>query len=207
MRDTLWAFGVSTAEVLRFGYCLWWWRLRWAVWWEYRRFDIGSLLEKYEARRSEEYSYGETPTATLARILELANLPSGSSFLDLGSGRGVSVMAASFMGFQAFGLELIDEYVRFSHRVARRLNLQVDIRQADILRDDWPQTDILHLNSTAFPFDFRENLMERLQDLEVESLVSTFDWELNTSNFETLQTLRLPVTRGTVLWRLYRKLT
>lgn len=202
LKDFAWALSLSCVEVLRFGSRAWWWRLRWAVAQEFKGLDIQALVSKKSASGGQELSYGETPTVTLARILELAELEPGSRFVDLGSGRGVTVMAAGLMGYKAAGLEIVGEYVERSRRAARRLGLEVELRQGDLLCEEWPEGGLYLLNSTAFPEPFREQLWSRLRELPSGVLVVTFDWVLE--EFEQTASLRLPVTRGTVMCRVYR---
>lgn len=171
------------------------------MWREFRELDIEALVN---SSRGGELSYGETPTVTLARILELAELAPGAGFVDLGSGRGVTVVAAALLGYRAAGMELLNEYVERSRKVATRVGVEVDFGQGDFLLEEWPKAELYLLNSTAFPADFRQRLNLRFQQLESGTLVCTYDWELESAEFDQLHALRLPVTRGTVLCRLFR---
>lgn len=204
-RDQLaWAGGLSLLEVLRFGPCWWWWRLRWAVIQEYRGFDIQEVVSRHTAGGAQELSYGETPTVTLARLFELADLEPRARFVDLGSGRGLTVLAAALMGYEACGLELLEEYVKRARNVARRLKIQAEFRHSDILEEPWPEAELYLLNSTAFPQGFRDRLTPRLASLQRASIIVTYDWELSDEFFQEISSLRLPVTLGTVLCRLYQ---
>lgn len=201
--DLPWALTLSLLELLRFGHCRWWWKLRFAAWEEFRDLDVSELLAKNNGRC--ELAYGETPTATLAKILELAALPHGGHFLDLGAGRGLSVLAAGLMGYRSSGIELLEEYVVRSRRIADKMALAVDLRVGNFLVDDWPRSDLILVNSTAFPENMRVTLQRRLAQLDSDTRIATFDWELPSQDFSELQALTLPVTRGTVLCRIYRK--
>lgn len=204
MNHLLWAVWLSLVEILRFGYCGWWWRLRWALWRESRHLNVDHVSQS-AARQNPELSYGETPTATLARILELSELSAGSSFLDLGCGRGATVVAADFLGYRAHGLELIEEYVEVARRVAASLGRPVDFTQGDMLEVPWPEADLSLLNSTEFPEEFRSKLVARLEALPLDSVVVTYDWKLPESAFREFCSLTLPVSRGTVDCRLFRR--
>lgn len=196
------AFSLSALEVLRFGHCCWWWKLRWAVWKEFKDLDVAGIVAHSEA---VELSYGETPTVTFARILEICALKPGARFVDLGAGRGVLVLAASMMGYSATGLEIVADYVSRASEAARRLGVEVDLREQDILNGEWPEGDLYLLNSTAFPQDMRIALLARLKNLSPNSLVVTYDWTLDPSHFREQSALTLPVTRGTVTCRVYRR--
>lgn len=198
LRELPWAVTLSAAEVARFGWFPWWWKLRWIMWREFRGLEFGAVVGN-----GHEFDYGETPTVTLGRILELAELSTGSTVVDLGAGRGLVVMAAACLGYRARGLELVSEYVERSRLVARRMGLEVDLCEGDFLTQEWPEGDLYLLNSTAFPEAVRSRLRERLSALSPRSLVVTYDWEIQGTEFELLQTLRLPVTRGTVVCRVF----
>lgn len=193
------ALGLSFAEVLRFGHCAWWWRLRYSVWREFRQVDVAKIVLK---RTSEELAYGETPTVTLARVLELAELKLGSTVVDLGAGRGTALMAAAALGYRAAGIEIVEAYVAPARRVAQKLGLEVDFRCGDFVTDEWPEGDLYLLNSTAFPTSLRDKLEKRLY--HIDGYVVTYDWELNSEFFEQQAALRLPVSVGTVMCRLFR---
>lgn len=165
---------------------------------------MSEAMRRHGWEGTNELSYGETPSVTMARILELAGLPPGSSLLDLGAGRGSAVLTAACLGYQARGIEIVGEYVERAQRVAARLATEVELRQGDMLEIDWPRADLYLLNSTAFPEGFRGELLEKLVGLEKGALVATYDWGLGLQNFHERVALTLPVTRGTVVCRLYR---
>ncbi len=206
LTDLAWICTLSAMEVLRFGTCRWWWQLRWATSQEFRGLDIRQVIEQYRQGDPGELSYGETPTVTLARILELTELPLGSGFVDLGAGRGTTVLAARLMGYRSGGVELIGEYLERAQRVAERLKLDVDLRHGNLLELDWPEGDLYLINSTAFPEGFRESLADRLEQLPPNTFIATYDWALSPERFEEQSALRLPVTRGTVDCRIFRVL-
>lgn len=167
------------------------------MWREFRHLDLTTVVD----RSFQEMSYGETPTVTLARLLELAKLEPESRILDLGAGRGGALLAAALMGYRVAGIEIVEEYVAGARRVATSLGLQIDFRTGDILQDKWPDADLVLLNSTAFPSQMRAQLAARLS--KVNATIVTYDWELDGEHFQQTEALRLPVTRGTVLCRLY----
>lgn len=167
--------------------------------------DISQVVHKYGGEDPREYSYGETPTITVNAIADLAALSRNSRIVDLGFGRGLPVLAWTCLGFRGAGVELIPEYTERALATANRLGLDVDLRTGDILTADWPEGELYFINSTAFGESFREKLREKLLDLPADSQVATYDWELGEGFQETNQQ-RLPVTWGTVVCRIFRKL-
>ena len=191
-------------ELFKFGFQGWWWKLHWALSREFRDLNISKLVNEKSGGNPGELSYGETPAMTLQRILTLAELPPEGRFVDLGMGRGLAAMAAACLGYRGAGIEVLPEYLGRAQKVADRLKLDVDFRQGDMLNSPWPAGDLYLLNSTAFPASFREQLVPRLKELEVGSLVVTYDWELTQPEFDNIATVRLPVTWGTVECRILR---
>jgi SAM-dependent methyltransferase len=199
-----WACGLSLYELVSLGRHRWWWNLHWTVWREFRGLDIPATVQRHGGENPGELAYGETPTVTLTRILELANLPAGSRVVDLGAGRGLTVLACGLLGYQASGIELLPEYVERSRRAALRLAVGVDFLQGDMLELSWPAGELYLLNSTAFPKTFRDKLLRRLGGIKRKALIATYDWELPAETFERMVSLRLPVTWGTVLCSVHK---
>lgn len=175
------------------------------MWRQFRDLDISKTVLEQAGVNPGEFSYGETPTVTLTRLLALAELHPGARLVDLGSGRGLTLLAASLLGYRAAGVEKVSEYVLRARRAARDLRVQVDLREADLITGEWPDGDLYLVNSTAFPPQFRTSLAGRLAQLPPASLVATYDWQLAGDVFEEFKARRLPVTWGTVLCRLYRR--
>jgi SAM-dependent methyltransferase len=200
-----WAIALNLYELVSFGFQGWWWRLHWAVYKGFRNLDPGELVRERRGDDPGELSYGETPGIAFSRLIEWAELRPGDRVLDLGSGRGLVPMVAALRGYRAAGIEVVEEYVLGARSVARSLNLEIDFRVADMLECDWPTAELVLLNSTAFPSDFRKDLLIRLNDLEPPTRVATYDWELASDNFQQIVAGRLPVTWGSVFCRIYER--
>lgn len=200
-----WAYSLTLYELAHFGLRSWWWKLHWAIHREFGDLDISALVRQKGGNHPGPLSYGETPTITLKRILEMAEIPPARKIVDLGMGRGLAVFAAALLGHQSAGLELVPEYVVRARRVADRLSLSVSLLEGNMLTAEWPKGDLYLLNSTAFPTTFRRVLSGRLGQLDPGTQVVTFDWSLQDTIFQTVSQARLPVTWGTVDCRVFRK--
>ena len=198
-----WALGLSFVELCSLGLQPWWWRLHWAMWREFRDLSITETVRLHGGESPGSLAYGETPTLTLHKILELSGVPLGSRFVDLGSGRGVTVLGACLLGYEARGLELVGGYVERARRAAERLDISAEFVLGDLLKHQWPEAELYLLNSTAFSPEFREALLERLTKVG-DALLVTYDWSLPSEEFVELRAHRFPVTWGTVMCRFYR---
>jgi ribosomal protein L11 methyltransferase len=91
------------------------------------------------------FGTGAHPT-TRACIELLADLERGSC-LDAGCGSGVVAVAAVRLGFRpVVGADLDPEAVEAAEATARRNQVTVDVRRADVLLDELPVTDVLVAN-------------------------------------------------------------
>lgn len=117
--------------------------------------------------------------------------------MDLGSGRGLTVLTACQAGFRASGLEYFAESVERSRLAAADLGLQAEFEVGDFLEAPWPAGDLYYLASSAFGERTRRRLATRLAgELPAGTLVITLDWVLDPADFEGLNTLPIPVTWG-----------
>ena len=83
---------------------------------------------------------------TRASIEVLADLERGSC-LDAGCGSGVIAVAAVRLGFDpVLAVDLDPTAVEVASATARRNGVAIEVRRADVLRDDLPQTDVVVAN-------------------------------------------------------------
>lgn len=204
LRGLPWALALNFYELAVFGLKPWWWRLHWAIYRGYRGLDPGLIVRNRGGESPGGLAYGETTSLALKHILDWAELTPPARILDLGSGRGLVVLASLLQGFEAHGIELVPEYVQRAQNVAQSLNLKADVRRGDMLEAEWPEVDLILINSTAFPSDLRRSLLDRLTNFARPTQVLTYDWPLPENRFSLIASGRLPVTWGTVMGRLYK---
>jgi ribosomal protein L11 methyltransferase len=91
------------------------------------------------------FGTGAHPT-TRACVEILARVERGS-LLDAGCGSGVLAVAAARLGFApVYALDHDAAAVEAAAETARRNGVAIDVRAADVLRDDLPATDVLVAN-------------------------------------------------------------
>ena len=91
------------------------------------------------------FGTGAHPT-TRASIELLARLTRGS-LLDAGCGSGVVSVVAARLGFApVVAIDLDEVAVEVAATTARANEVEIEVRQADVLHDDLPRTDVLVAN-------------------------------------------------------------
>ncbi len=97
-------------------------------------------------------AFGTGAHATTRLCLELLLDAPRGSLLDLGCGSGVLAIAAAKLGFAPVTALDVDEVaVGIARENAHRNGVEIELRAADALRDDLPQTDIAVANIELGP--------------------------------------------------------
>lgn len=155
------------------------------------------------SRRSD--IFGETPILTVVRLLDLARSfqPDLDTFLDLGSGRGTTCLAAANCGFVAIGIEKEADWVRRAAAISSRLGWSARFECGDFLKSEWPDKAAVFVVATAFPQDLRRSLAARVKALQPGSILIAGDWP-GLTGFESLWEGSLPVDWGIIRFSIYR---
>ncbi len=111
--------------------------------------------------------YGLPPVSTrherIRKALELANLQSGETLYDLGSGHGrVLVMAAKEFGANAVGIEAgpVQCAVAWVNALRNGVRSQVHIEVGDFYKSDVHKADVVYVYLTS---RYAERLQEKLE--------------------------------------------
>lgn len=168
--------------------------------------DPTGLARKHQQEVTDGLAYGETPPVTVHRLLRLLlEVPRGSTFVDLGCGRGLPVLTAASLGYPSLGVELLEGHLDAPRRVATALGLPATFLVGDFLDAPVPEGDVYLVASTAFPQSVRERLEQRLGRSNPGSLIVTQDWTLAGPEFQSGAEVRLPVDWGIATFRTYRR--
>ncbi|HMH19277.1 MAG TPA: methyltransferase domain-containing protein [Burkholderiales bacterium] len=92
--------------------------------------------------------YVPTPQAVVDKMLDMAQVKSGDTVIDLGSGDGrIIITAAQRLGARGFGVEIDPRLVRRSNEEALRLGVadRVKFLQQDLFNTDFRDADVLTL--------------------------------------------------------------
>jgi hypothetical protein len=89
---------------------IWWAEFRHTPYKARRTFEVVRAL-KATGQRFRELIYGETPLMTAVSVFKRAGVRRGSQLMDLGAGRGRTLLAARWLGAEAHGVELLADHV------------------------------------------------------------------------------------------------
>jgi hypothetical protein len=101
-----------------------------------------------EWQKELDTPYVPTPQVVVDRMLELAQVKSGETVIDLGSGDGrIMIEAASKYGARGFGVEIDPLLVKRSNENARRAGVadRVKFLQQDLFKTDFHEANVLTL--------------------------------------------------------------
>lgn len=100
-----------------------------------------------EGQEGKDVVWIRTPQPVVERMLDMAKLAPGDRLVDLGSGDGVTVIAAARRGAIAHGIEFDPELVALSRRNAdaEGVSARATFEQADIFESDFSEATIVTL--------------------------------------------------------------
>jgi ribosomal protein L11 methyltransferase len=99
-------------------------------------------------------AFGTGAHPTTRACIELLDGLERGSVLDAGSGSGVIAIAAARLGFRpVFALDVDPVAVDVARENARLNGVEIDVREADVLADELPDTEILVGNITLAALD------------------------------------------------------
>jgi len=105
-------------------------------------------------------AFGTGAHPTTRACIELVSRLERGSLLDAGCGSGVVAVAGARLGFApVWAVDLDDVAVEVAAETARRNSVVVDVRQADVLEDELPASDVVVANIELVVV---ERVLERL---------------------------------------------
>ena len=145
------------------------------------------------AEKDLDTPYVPTPEAVLKRMLELAEVKSGDTVVDLGSGDGRLVITAALKhGAHGFGVELDPGLVARSNESARRAGVadRVKFLQQDLFQTDFRAADVLTLYLLP---DVNLALRPKiLADLKPGARVVSHDYGMREWRPDAIETVQAP---------------
>ncbi len=158
-----------------------------------RSFEVTRLLNA-AGQTFNELMYGEMPVHTGIWLFHKAGLGPGSQLVDLGAGRGRTLIAARWLGAQARGVELLERNVRLASEPVKKAGAELvlgDATQADL-------QDATHVftNWTAFTLETRARFVERYRTCRPGTRIITVTRPIEAPGFTLLSRHRLLFTWG-----------
>lgn len=145
--------------------------------------DFDLMEERYGTEGRRAGVYGEANHTAVVELLRTFQLPRGSKFYDLGSGSGKVAMTAWLMGFNVTAIEFSKS--RFLHACEALGRLEsaqtvglyglgtLEMLNADFLRYDWSDADVIFTNSIMFNEELMAGLSTNGRRLKEGTMILT----------------------------------
>jgi SAM-dependent methyltransferase len=120
--------------------------LKTAAWLALALLPLDSFTQDFQ--KELDTPYVPTPQAVVDRMLDLAQLKSGETVIDLGSGDGrIMIEAAGKYGARGFGVEIDPRLVKLSNEKAANAGVaeRVKFLQQDLFKTDFHEANVLTL--------------------------------------------------------------
>jgi hypothetical protein len=158
-----------------------------------RSFELTRLLHA-SGQSFHELMYGETPVHTAVWLFRKAGLGEGGRLVDLGAGRGRTLLAARWLGAGARGVELLHGHVALAAGPLKRAG--AELVQGDAAHEDLQDATHVFTNWTALTPETRARLIEHLRTCRPGTRVLTVTWPVEAPGFTVLSRHRLLFTWG-----------
>jgi SAM-dependent methyltransferase len=177
---------------------IWWAEILHTPYRARRTFEVVRAL-KSTGQRFRELIYGETPLMSALYLFKRAGLGRGSRLVDLGAGRGRVLIAASWLGAEARGIELIADHVT---RVAKRLQAAgITLTVGDMTREELGDATHLFTNWLALTPETKARLIERFRTCRPGTRILTVTRPIEAEDFVRLSRHWVLFTWGVeVVW-------
>ena len=176
--------------------------------------------------------YGEVEFGAFANLLERADIQTGETLFDLGSGTGKALVAASLLFGDrlaaAEGVELLEDLQALadtalaSYRAAlvgtpatrdlfaSRAGCELRAAQGDFLTEpwaaQWTKADIVFANSTCFDHDLMQRIAAIAERMRPGARLITFTRNLPSAAFEVTEKVNLGMSWGVATCYIHRRI-
>lgn len=158
-----------------------------------RSFDLTLLLQS-SGQVFKELMYGETPVHTALWLFHKAGLGRDGHLVDLGAGRGRTLIAARWLGARARGVELLPGHVAIASGPLKRAGAELVTGDATLA--DLSGATHVFTNWTALTPETRARLIERLRTCRPGTRVLTVTRPVESHGFTVLSRHRVLFTWG-----------
>lgn len=158
-----------------------------------RSFELTRLLQA-SGQSFNELMYGETPVHTALWLFRKAGLGTGGHLVDLGAGRGRTLLTARWLGASALGIELLPGHVALASGPLKRAGAELVV--GDATQADLSQATHVFTNWTALSPETRARLVERLRTCRPGTRILTVTRPVECQGFTVLSRHRVLFTWG-----------
>ncbi len=121
-----------------------------------------ALRLKASGQQRRELLYGEVIMATAIFLFWRAGMGGGSQLVDLGAGRGRSLLAARWLGAEARGIELLESHVRLTAPALKAAGAVLE--QGDAMQASCKEATHIFLNWCGFSDATKSRISEQLRN-------------------------------------------
>lgn len=167
--------------------------------WAYLRLRMGELWRPPYAMEDEERHaevYGETPLVVALYLMRKAGVGKGTTLLDVGSGRGLPLLAARYLGAQARGIESVEHHVVASRGAL--VGAGATVAHGDATQVTWGNPSHVYLAWTCFDPMLRRAVTARVGSLASGARVIALDEPPDLPGLRTVSEHRVPFPWGWV---------
>ncbi len=183
-------------------------------------FQINGFEVSNQARQHHDdlaLTYGEIQFEPFVALLSLCKPDETTIFYDLGSGIGKAVIAAAmvFPIKQAIGVECIDTLHNTAQQIKKNLINQsyyalkkkvIHFVHQDFLEYNWQDGNLIFINSTAIIGNLWVQLLEKLENLQINTIVITTTKSIPKDSFELIYCTDVLMSWGIVTAYIHRKI-
>lgn len=139
----------------------------------------------------EHYTYGETPLTTMEKIVKAFNIPKGSKWLEMGSGRGrLPFFLSQVMGMRVTGVENVPPLYEISIKAYRMFKPHdVEFLLEDFFLTSFAGYDVIYLFGTTLSEEKVEFLTKRFMETKKGTKVITVSFPLDVKGFEVMSVI------------------
>jgi SAM-dependent methyltransferase len=151
---------------------------------------------------SEEFTYGETPLTTFAKIAQETRITPNDTVYELGCGRGrVCFWLNKFIGCKVTGVDLVDDFIVRAKRIQRKLDVKgIEFKVENFLHTDIKNASVVYLYGTCLEDDTIKKLIKHFKGLPSGARVITVSYALSDYTdekiFETMKRFPASFTWG-----------
>ena len=169
---------------------IWWAELRHTPYKARRTFEVVRAL-KATGQRFRELIYGETPLITAVPTFKRAGVGPGSRLVDLGAGRGRTLIAARWLGAEVLGVELLADHVARVEAPLRAVGITLTV--GDMTQTELGEATHIFTNWVALSPETKARLIERFRTCKPGTRIITVTRPIEAEGF-------VPLSRH---WRLF----
>ncbi len=158
-----------------------------------RSFEVARVLQA-SGQILKELMYGEMPVHTGVWLFWKAGLGPGSRLVDLGAGRGRTLLAARWLGAEAVGVELMQHHVALARKPVEKAGARLVL--GDAMQADLQDATHVFTNWTALTPRTRARLVERFRTCRPGTRILTVTRPVEAPGFTVVSKHRLLFTWG-----------